>query len=158
MLNSEFICIIVTDQSYLGNWGKRVNFSNGVAEIQQKYERQREKVGERKFWISTMTSQKFLLPKPADRETNCGNAIAEIGKKNLWQLWQCHCWKWEEKKIVVVKITCEELKKKKCYVYNIFTTNHRWLVLLAQIWILHWDYFFNPTITTCYLKFVVKIL
>ena len=32
-------------------------------------------------------------------------------KKN-WQLWQCHCQKWEEKKIVVAEITCEELKKK----------------------------------------------
>ena len=28
----------------------------------------------------------------------CGNAISEIGEKNLWQLWQCHCQKWEEKK------------------------------------------------------------
>ena len=143
MLNSKFICIIVTVQSYLGNWGKRVNFSNGVVEIQQKYERQREKVGQRKFWISAMASQKFLLPKPADRETNCGNAIAENGRKKKNSGGQNHMW---------------GIKKKKCYVYNIFTTNHRWLVLLAQIWILHWDYFFNPTITTCYLKFVVKIL
>ena len=38
---------------------------------------------------------------------NCGNAIAENGRK---------------KKIVVAEITCEEFKKKKCYVYNIFTT------------------------------------
>ena len=31
-------------------------------------------------------------------KTNCGNAIVEIGeKKNLWQLWQCHCQKWGEK-------------------------------------------------------------
>ena len=60
--NSEFICIIiVTVQSNLGNWGKRVNFGNGVAEIQQKYEREREKAWERKFWISTMASPKFLL-------------------------------------------------------------------------------------------------
>ena len=21
----------------------------------------------------------------------CGNAIAEIGEKNLWQFWECHC-------------------------------------------------------------------
>ena len=124
MLNSEFICIIVTVQSYLGNWGKRVNFSNGVAEIQQKYEREREreKVGERKFWISAMASQKFLLPKPADRETNCGNAIAEIGKKNLWQLWQCHCWKWEEKKNSGCQNHMWGIKKKKVlclqYFYN----------------------------------------
>ena len=30
----------------------------------------------------------------------------------FWQLWQCHCRKWEEKKIMVAEITCEELKKK----------------------------------------------
>ena len=49
-------------------------FGNGVAEIQQKYEREkkweREKVG-----ILIITLLKFLLPKPADRN----------------QLWQCHC-------------------------------------------------------------------
>ena len=59
LLNLEFICIIVTVQSYLGNWGKRVNFGNVVAEIQQKYERERE----RKFWISAMASSKFLQTK-----------------------------------------------------------------------------------------------
>ena len=61
------------------------------------------------------------------RKTKCVNGIAKIGKKN-WQLWQCHCRKQEEKKIVVVEITCEELKKKVLrlqYFYNIFTTNHR---------------------------------
>ena len=62
----EFICIIEIVPSYLGNWGKRVNFGNSVAEIQQKYERKREKVGERKFWISVITLPKFLLPKPVD--------------------------------------------------------------------------------------------
>ena len=49
LLNPEFIYVIGTVSSYLGNWGKRVNFGNGVAKIQQKYEREREKVGERKF-------------------------------------------------------------------------------------------------------------
>ena len=68
MLNSEFIYIIGTVPSYIGNWGERVNFGNGVAEIQQKYERERGKVGERKFWISVITLLKFLLPKPADRK------------------------------------------------------------------------------------------
>ena len=48
LLNPEFICIIGTVTSYLGIWGKIVNFDNGVAEIQQKYEREREKVEERK--------------------------------------------------------------------------------------------------------------
>ena len=55
--------------SYLGNWGKRVNFGNGVAKIQQKYEREREKVGKRKFWISVIILPKFLLPKPIDRKS-----------------------------------------------------------------------------------------
>ena len=47
LLNSEFICVIDSIPIYLGKWGKRVNFGNGVAEIQQKYEREREKKWER---------------------------------------------------------------------------------------------------------------
>ena len=82
LLNPEFICAIGTVSSYLGNWGKKVNFGNGVAEIQQKYEREREKVGERKFWISVITLPKFLLPKPANR------VGVKCPKGN--QLWQCH--------------------------------------------------------------------
>ena len=62
LLNSKFICVIDTVTTYLGKWGKRVNFDDNVAEIQQKYEREREKVGERKFWISVMWLPKFLLP------------------------------------------------------------------------------------------------
>ena len=64
LLNSEFICVVGTVSTYLGKWGKIVNFGNSVVEIQQKYEREREKVGERKFWISVMWLPKFLLPKP----------------------------------------------------------------------------------------------
>ena len=55
-------CVIGNVSTYLGKWGKRVNFGNTVAEIQQKYEREREKVGERKFWILVMWLPKFLLP------------------------------------------------------------------------------------------------
>ena len=47
MLNSKFICVIGIVPTYLGEWGERVNFGNTIAEIQQKYEREREKVGER---------------------------------------------------------------------------------------------------------------
>ena len=47
LLNSKFICVIGTVPTYLGLWEERVNFGNTVAEIQQKYEREREKVGER---------------------------------------------------------------------------------------------------------------
>ena len=43
-----------------------MNFGNGIAEIQQKYEREREQVGERKFWISVIILPKFLLSKPVD--------------------------------------------------------------------------------------------
>ena len=52
----------------------------------------------------------------------CGNGIAKIGgKKNVAiGLWQCHCRKWEEKKIVVAEIW-EGIKKKVLrpqYFYN----------------------------------------
>ena len=60
MLNSEFIYIIGTVPSYIGNWGERVNFGNGVAEIQQKYEREREKSGREKILNSVMWLPKFL--------------------------------------------------------------------------------------------------
>ena len=102
-----------------------MNFGNNVAKIQQKYEREREKAKERKFWILAMASPKFLLPKPADWETNCGNAIAEVGEKKIYgNCGNVIAKNRRKKKIVVVEITCEELKKKKkkYYVYNIFTT------------------------------------
>ena len=47
MLNLKFICIIGTILTYLGEWGERVNFGYSITKIQQKYEREREKVGER---------------------------------------------------------------------------------------------------------------
>ena len=47
MLNLKFICVIGTVPTYLGKWGEKVNFSNTVAEIQQKYGRETEKVEER---------------------------------------------------------------------------------------------------------------
>ena len=47
------------------------------------------------------------------KNVECGNGIAEIEFFFFfWQLWQCHCRKWEKKKILVAEITCEELKKK----------------------------------------------
>ena len=88
LLNPEFICVIGTIPSYLGNCGKRLNFSNCVAEIQQKYEREREKMGKRKFWISVIILPKFLLPKPVDRVgVKCSKCEAPKGKL----IWQCHC-------------------------------------------------------------------
>ena len=66
LLNSEFICVIGTVPSYLGNWGKRVNFGNSVTEIQQKYERER-KSGREKILNFNNHNTEILLPKPADR-------------------------------------------------------------------------------------------
>ena len=57
----------------------------------------------------------------AQRETNCGNAIAETGgEKNLWQLWHCHCQKWEEKKNSGSLNLERNLKKKKSATSTIF--------------------------------------
>ena len=79
LLNPEFIYVIGTIPSYLGNCGKIVNFGNGVAKIQQKYEREREKVGERKFWISVI----FLLPKSVDWKSIVAMPLPKMGgKKN----------------------------------------------------------------------------
>ena len=62
-----------------------------------------------------MVLPQFLLPIPAvqvgARSVSARKENQMMGKKN-WQLWQCHSRKWEEKKIVVAEITCEELKKK----------------------------------------------
>ena len=137
MLNPKFICVIGIVSSYLGNWGKRVNFGNGIAEIQQKYEKEIEKVGE-----------KIL---------NFGNHITEIPAAQIAdrvgvkcpkgnQLWQCHCWNRGKKFVTIVAMPLlkmgekkskfgEELKKKilhQQYFYNIFTINYRWLV---KFWI-----------------------
>ena len=78
LLNSEFIYVIDTVISYLGNWGKRVS----VAEIQQKYVRER-KSGREKI----LNFGNHIIEIPAAHtywpKTNCSNVIAEIGKKNL---------------------------------------------------------------------------
>ena len=43
-------------------------------------------------------------------------------------MWQWHCWKWGKKNVVPKS---GESKKKKCYVHNIFTINHTWLVIIS---------------------------
>ena len=70
-----------------------MNFGNTIAEIQQKYEREREKVGERECMnfgnvIIEIPATRSACPSVcavcAKKKTNCGNTIAEIGeeKKN----------------------------------------------------------------------------
>ena len=82
LLNLEFICVIGTVPSYLGNWGKKVNFGNGVAEIQQKYERKR-KSGREKFLNFGNHITEIPAAQTCWSKTNCGNDIAEIGEKKF---------------------------------------------------------------------------
>ena len=63
-----------------------MNFGNTIAEIKQKWEREREKVGERNFLFSATPSPKFLLPIPAIR---VGARSVSVRKEN--QMWQWHC-------------------------------------------------------------------
>ena len=51
-------------------------------------------------------------------EWNCGNGITEIGEIFFCQLWQCHCRKWEERKMWLPKSGKEF--KKKCVTFTIF--------------------------------------
>jgi len=125
----------------LAKWGKRENFGNSVPKF-NKNRREKEESWERKILNFGNAVTEFLCPNSpawAQKKTNCGNAIAEIGKKKK-KIFSSNCGngiaemggekklngivamslrKWEEKKIVVAKIG-EELKKKKCYIHNIF--------------------------------------
>ena len=61
-------------------------------------------------------------------------------------MWQCHCQNRGKKNFVtVVALALPKMggkkcgseiwggvKKKKCYVYNIFTINHMWLVIVSS--------------------------
>ena len=122
LLNSKLICVIGTVPTYLGIWRKGVNFGNTIAAIQEKQEREKEKVGERNFWFSVTPSSKFLLPIPV---AQVGTRSVSARKEN--QMWQWHCWNRKKKigncgnaiakngrkkKIVVAEITCEEFLKK----------------------------------------------
>ena len=86
MLNSKFIYVIRIVLTYLGKWGEKVNFGNIIAEIQQKYEREREKVRERECMnfgnvITEITAALSACPSVCLKW--------DVLKKN--QLWQYHC-------------------------------------------------------------------
>ena len=94
-----------------------MNFGNTIAEIQQKYEREREKVGERECMnfgnviTEIPVAQSVCLSVCAvcskwdvlKKKTNCGNTIAEIGEEKKI-LWQCIAEVGEGKKKVVIEI------------------------------------------------------
>ena len=60
--NQKLICVIGTVQSYLGFWGERLNFGITLSKFNQKYEREEEKGGKRKCWISATVIPNFLCP------------------------------------------------------------------------------------------------
>ena len=98
MQNLKLICVIGTVQICLGFWGERLNFDITVAEIQPKVwerrrKRWREKMlnfgnGDTEFPVPNSTARVWEVrvecPKWKEKknwQTNCGNAIAEIGGK-----------------------------------------------------------------------------
>ena len=92
-----------------------MNFSNTVAEIQQKYGRETEKVEERECMnfgnvIIEIRVARSACPSVcavcAKKKTNCGNTIAEIGeeKKICGNCGNAIAKIGEEKKIVVAEI------------------------------------------------------
>ena len=99
MQNLKLICVIGTVQTYLGFWGESMNFDITVVEIQPKVwerrrKRWREKMlnfgnGDTEFPVPNSTARVWEVcvecPKWKEKknwQTNCGNAIAEIEKKN----------------------------------------------------------------------------
>ena len=172
----EFICIIEIVPSYLGNWGKRVNFGNGVAEIQQKYEREREKVGERKRksgrekilnfgnHINEIPVAQTYWPK-----TNCGNTIAEIGKKKFCGNAIAENGKKKKKNFPLLFRQCH------CHIplffffffiekicahnfYNTFITSFKWQIVIVGLKSNLSVKFKFELIITSHLWFVVKML
>ena len=91
--NLKLICIIGIVQTYLGFWGERMNFGITVVEIQPKIWERRRKRWREKMLNFGNGDIKFLVPnfaawvcvecpkwKKKNWQTNCGNAIAEIGE------------------------------------------------------------------------------
>ena len=100
LLNLNFICVIKTVQSYLKLWRKRMNFGITIVEIQQKVWERRRKGGREKMLNFGNVNIEIPLPnsycpgvkcawsaqsekkKKKLWQTNCGNVIVEIGRKN----------------------------------------------------------------------------
>ena len=113
-------------------------------EFRQQYCRNSTKVGERKrkswrekdfeFRQRSYRNSSTQIPCPSPVSCPVCPECGVLPKKN--QLRQCHCWKWEGKKIewncgnviaengrkkkLLLPKSGKEFKKKKCYVHNIF--------------------------------------
>ena len=109
--------LFVSVKNYLGLWGKKVNFGIIIVEIQQKVWEKRRKRGREKMLNFGNVNTEIPLPSscwPCVKcawsaqsekkkknlwQTNCGNAIAEIGKKNF---------------VTIVAMALPKMGKKKC--------------------------------------------
>ena len=95
----NLICVIGTVETYLGFWRERLNFGIAIAEIKPKVQERRRKRWREKMLNFGNVDTEIPLPNSAARvwevcvecpkwkekknwQTNCGNAIAEIGEKN----------------------------------------------------------------------------
>ena len=68
---------------------------------QQKYERERVKVERENLNFGNVITEILA----AQISCSCSKKKRNRGRKRkLWQLWQCHCRKWEGVKIVVAEI------------------------------------------------------
>ena len=114
------------------NWCYRYCFNlfsnlRKESELWQYHCRNSTKVGERKI---KSRREKFLIFDNTITEipsahtcylSGCSKWVrarkTKCGKKIFWQLWQCHCRKWEEKKIVCDNDKCTQFLQ---YFYNKF--------------------------------------
>ena len=99
MLNPEFICVIGTVLSYLGNWGNRVSCRNSTKVWEINRKSGREKI---------LNFGNHIIEIPANR---VGVKCYKCLKGN--QLWQFHCRNRGKKKFVAMPLSKMGGKKKK---------------------------------------------
>ena len=120
--NLNFICIIGIVESYLGLWGKRVNFGITMAEIQQKVWERRRKRGEREKILNFgNVNTEIPLPNSCCLGMKCAWSAQSEKKKKIVTIVAMLLPKIRGKKKIMVAEIWGGIKKK-FYVHNIFTT------------------------------------
>ena len=126
----------------MANWGERKNFGNSFAEIQQKWGERKRKRGREKAEEFRQHCYRNSSAQNASgqlKKSNCGNVIAEKGKKKKICFGNCgnaiaDNVKKKKKKFILTIVAIPLLKmekkklwnlwmskKKSCHVHNIFT-------------------------------------